>query len=107
MNANLPLPTNAQENEDFRVLFREYFNIDIKAIALDANDVAQEGEWTDSSSNKLNYTNWLNVDSNGHIANNEAENFAVQLSTGQWADKEGSLERNVVCEKPVKRKFII
>ena len=91
------------EQEDTDLYF-EFQAFGIKGGALDANDVAKEGEWVDSAGQPLTYTNWYkNQPSNSHGKDHYAE-YNVEMK-GQWNDGPATHIDYVVYERPIDSKL--
>ena len=101
VNANLVLPRSEQEDTD---LYNAFKALGVNSGALDATDVAKEGEWVDSAGQPLTYFNWFkNQPSNSH-GQDHYLNYNSAMN-GQWNDSRGFVSMFVVCEKPVKSRL--
>ena len=93
LGASVPLPRNGNENEDYRVAFRElspYWD-----VALGLNDVATEGVWRDNNGNRATYTNWWR--GRPYDCYN-MDYVSMDTDDGTWLDEDAIWERSIVCE---------
>ena len=106
-NARLPLPRSDQENSDYCNAFRA-LDSNIEWVALDINDVEQEGSFVTSTGEKPSYYKWSKiVGKSGFEPNNLNNEDYVHLwlvsrwtvQKDHWNDGEYDWDTDIVCEK--------
>ena len=94
--ASVPLPRNANENDEYRAAFSELLYSD-SYVALGVSDAATEGVWLDNDGNAVEFTNWLSGQPDNHLGQDYA---TMSTSSGLWVDRDATSNVYIiVCEK--------
>jgi len=101
----LPLPKNQRENEDymnaFRTMLKERGELS-RFVALDANDVDSEGNFTSSTGKSVEWFNWREGEPNNQGDEHYVFMYVSEelnlFSAGEWNDIPDSFDLGVFCE---------
>ena len=97
-NSELPLPTNAIENENYRLAMISLGGI--KAAALDLNDINQEGKYVKFSNGKSpNWFSWKPGEPNNSYGNEDYIALLLDPSPENWNDYNKKERVSIICEK--------
>ena len=106
IGARLPLPKNKAENDDLVSVAKKRYKLDLNnyfKIAIDLNDVANEGEFVTSNGLKPLYTNWqYGFPKNGQYKGKSygEHDFGVMLlSNGRWLDFKSTEYSHLICQQ--------
>ena len=102
LGSSLILPRSEQEDKDLFAALQSLGQLN-EFIALDGNDIANEGMWVDSTGSKLNYFNWSAREPNNLEGRENHLHYWNQGTSrdGQWNDISGDNISSVVCSKTV------
>ena len=106
-NSQLPLPTNAIENEKYRLAVKSLISSsNSKAttpygVALDLNDIKKEGKYVRfSNGQSANWLNWYSGEpSNSWGGEDYVAMYLVKSTPNDWNDYSSMEYVVIVCEK--------
>ena len=100
-NARLPLPRSDQENSEYCKAFRA-LDSNMQYVALDINDVKQEGTFITSTGEKPTYYKWSPGEPNNNNNDDYVHLWLVSKWTvlkDHWNDERYDWDTDIVCEK--------
>ena len=96
LNSTLPLPLNTQEDTDLYAALATAFAL--TTTWLDGTDQANEGDWRDSSNNKITFFNWRSDQPDNNGGNEHYLHYRPGWG-GLWNDHHGTYTNAFLCSK--------
>ena len=99
-NSTLPLPTNAIENEKYRLAIKT-LSTTASVVALDLNDIKQEGKYVRFSNGQpANWFNWyLGEPNNAWGGEDYVTMYLFKSTPNDWNDHSSMAYVVIVCEQ--------
>ena len=99
-----PLPKAYQENADLLGFFISNRNRSEETFALDLSDTQKEGEFIDSSGQKVLFTNWYKNEPDNE---NKNQHYVTMWDDGQWNDFPGDFITTIICQLDCKESKLV